>query len=274
MDVASWLWERVERRDAPAVLAHALSLAPTRDDILRRAAISGQWDQLAVAAAEAADVARHVGWSRSGPDAVAAVCHWISADRTLRGIPQADRAAPLAQAALAAWAAPEELSIRLAASPPLSPRQSSDFERALSDDAAWLQEVDAVEAHLSGDPEGVRDVLEDDQARTVLLRHTARTGEWEDLADVAADAEEQAHADGTPSDLGPAGRPTECVDGRCRRCPRAGVAHPRGTRRENRPDPWKGSSGGDAATGEPMTLELGGLVGPIRAPGPDVAPGR
>ena len=114
MDVAGWLWERVERRDAPAVLAHALSLAPTRDAILRQAAISGQWDELAVASAEAADVARHVGWSRSGPDAVAAICHWISADRTLRGIPQADRAAPLAQAALAAWAAPEELSIRLA----------------------------------------------------------------------------------------------------------------------------------------------------------------
>ena len=264
MDVASWLWDRVERRDAPAVLAHALSLAPTRDDILRRAAISGQWDQLAVAAAEAADVARHVGWSRSGPDAVAAVCHWISADRTLRGIPQADRAAPLAQAALAAWAAPEELSIRLAASPPLSPRQSSDFERALSDDAAWLQEVDAVEAHLSGDPEGVRDVLEDDQARTVLLRHTARTGEWEDLADVAADAEEQAHAEGTPSIWArQVAQLSAWMAG-------AGDAH--GQESLTRAElaerivqhPWKGSGGGDAETGEPNDPRTGGSRWPDR----------
>ena len=103
MDMAAWLWTR-ERRDSPAVLAHALSLAPTRDALLRHAAITEQWDQLAVASTEAAvappDTWR---WSRSGPDAVTAICHWISADRTLRGIPPADRAAPLAAAALAAW---------------------------------------------------------------------------------------------------------------------------------------------------------------------------
>ncbi len=132
MDMAAWLWERVERRDAPAVLAHALSLAPTRDALLRHAAITGQWDALAAASAEAADVARHVGWSRSGPDAVRAICHWISADRTLRRIPSSDRAAPLAHAALAAWTAPRELATRLAGSTPLSSSQSMDFEQAPS----------------------------------------------------------------------------------------------------------------------------------------------
>jgi hypothetical protein len=200
MDMAAWLWERVERRDAPAVLAHALSLAPTRDALLRHAAITEQWDALAAASAEAADVARHVGWSRSGPDAVTAICHWIAADRTLRGIPPSDRAAPLAHAALAAWTAPSELASRLAGSTPLSTSQSVDFEQALSSDAAWLQVVDELEQRVREGPDAVRELLEDVKARTALLRHTARTGGWEDLAEIAADAEEQARSDGSPID--------------------------------------------------------------------------
>jgi hypothetical protein len=197
MDMAAWLWERVERRDAPAVLAHALSLTPTRDALLRQAAITEQWHTLAAASAEAADVARHVGWSRSGPDAVTAICHWISAEQTLRGIPRSDRAAPLAHAALAAWTAPSELAGRLASSAPLSSSQSMDFEQALSSDAAWIQEVDELEQRVREGPDAVRELLEDAQARTALLRHTARTGAWEDLADIAAEAEEQAQSDGT-----------------------------------------------------------------------------
>ena len=106
MDIAAWLWQRVERRDAPAVLAHALSLAPTRDALLRQAAFTEQWDDLAAASEAAADIAREVGWSRSGPDAVAAICRWISAERTLRRVPRFDRAYPLAQAALAAGCTP------------------------------------------------------------------------------------------------------------------------------------------------------------------------
>lgn len=199
MDMAAWLWERVERRDAPAVLAHALSLAPTRDALLRQAAITGQWDQLAAAAADAADNARHVGWSRSGPDAVTAICHWISADRILRAIPPADRAAQLAEAALAAWAAPGELAQRLAASPPLNAEQAADYERALGEEAAWLHTVDTLEAHLNDGPDAVRELLDDDQWRATLLRHTARTGEWDELAELARESEQQAGADGEPT---------------------------------------------------------------------------
>lgn len=199
MDMAAWLWERVERRDAPAVLAHALSLAPTRDALLRQAAITGQWDQLAAASAHAADNARHVGWSRSGPDAVTAICHWISADRILRAIPHADQAAPLAEAALAAWAAPGGLAQRLAASPPLNAEQATYYERALGEEASWLHTVDALEAHLSDGPDAVRELLDDDHWRATLLRHTARTGEWEELAELASDAEQHARADGEPT---------------------------------------------------------------------------
>lgn len=199
MDMAAWLWDRVERRDAPAVLAHALSLAPTRDALLRQASITGQWDRLAAASAEAADVARHVGWSRSGPDAVTAICHWISADRTLRAIPAADRAFPLAQASLAAWAAPGELAERLAASAPLSPADSSDFEDALTDEATWLHAVDEVEQRLGDGLEAIRGVGEDDQARAVVLRSAARTGEWEDLAGHFKEAADDATANGTPN---------------------------------------------------------------------------
>ena len=195
MDMAAWLWERVERRDAPTVLAHALSLAPTRDALLRHAALTEQWDHLAVASTEAADVARHVGWSRSGPDAVAAICHWISADRTLRRIPPADRAAPLAAAALAAWAAPGELADRLAATEQLSTRDSATFEHALSQEAAWLQSIDDVEARLGDGPDASSEVLDDDQTRSVLVRHAARTGEWEDLLSLAVEAQQNGDAD-------------------------------------------------------------------------------
>ena len=65
-----------------------------------------------------------------------------------------------------------------------------DFEQALSDDAARVREG----------PDAVRQLLEDAQARTALLRHTARTGAWQDLADIAADAEELARSDGSPID--------------------------------------------------------------------------
>jgi hypothetical protein len=270
--MAAWLWERVERRDAPAVLAHALSLTPTRDALLRHAAITDQWDALAAASAEAADVARHVGWSRSGPDAVTAICHWISADRTLRGIPPSDRAAPLAHAALAAWTAPSELASRLARSTLLSTSQSADFEQALNSDAAWLQEVDELEQRVREGPDAVRELLEDAQTRTALLRHTARTGAWEDLSDIAADAEEQARSDestiagprqvgqlsawmaGTGDDLG---QPLSRVE----------LAELLAL------SPWPDGIGADSGTGDPKAHGLGGLD-VSTAPRPDIAPGR
>lgn len=273
MDMAAWLWERVERRDAPAVLAHALSLTPTRDALLRHAAISGQWDVLAAASAEAADVARHVGWSRSGPDAVSAVCHWISAEQTLRAIPPADRAASLAHAALAAWTAPSELASRLANSTPLSASQSADFEQALSSDVAWLQAVDELEQHLREGPDAVRALLEDAQARTALLRHTARTGAWEDLADLAAEAEEQARSEGSPID-----RPRQVGQ---LGAWMAGTGDDPGqplTRVELAEalalSPWPKDNGPDLGTRDPKEHGLDSFDVPIAAPRQDQVPRR
>lgn len=187
MDIAAWLWQRVERRDAPAVLAHALSLAPTRDALLRQAALTERWDDLAAASEAAADIAREVGWSRSGPDAVTAICRWISAERTLRGVPPYDRAYPLAQAALAAWSEPSELAKRLTAADPLNAADSSAFERCLSEETVWLQSLDDVQARLDDGHDAGGQVLEDAQARSVLVRHAARTSEWAALSNLIAD---------------------------------------------------------------------------------------
>lgn len=199
MDMTQWLWERVERRDAPAVLAHALSLAPTRDALLRHAAISQQWDLLAIAAEEAADVARDVGWSRSGPDVVAAICGWIRAERTLRSVAQADLAAPLAASALAAWDAPADVARRLAAVCPLTAEDAAAFEQALSEEPNWLQSVDDVHVCLRGGPDVINDLISDDHTRTTLLRHAARTGDWQELASLAAEAQHDPERSGPPS---------------------------------------------------------------------------
>jgi hypothetical protein len=273
MDMAAWLWERVERRDAPAVLAHALSLTPTRDALLRHAAITDQWDALAAASAEAADVARHVGWSRSGPDAVTAICHWISADRTLRGIPPSDRAAPLAHAALAAWTAPSELANRLAGSTPLSTSQSADFEQALNSDAAWLKEVDELEQRVREGPDAVRELLEDAQARTALLRHTARTGAWEDLSDIAADAEERARSDGSPIDRPrQVGQLSAWMAGTG---PDLGQPLSRDELAEALAlNPWPNDHGTDLGTADLKANGLDTTDVPTAAPSPDIAPAR
>ncbi len=264
MDMAAWLWERVERRDAPAVLAHALSLAPTRDALLRHAAITGQWDALAAASAEAADVARHVGWSRSGPDAVRAICHWISADRTLRRIPSSDRAAPLAHAALAAWTAPRELATRLAGSTPLSSSQSMDFEQAA---------VDELEQRVREGPESIRELLEDAQERSALLRHTARTGAWQDLADIAAEAEEHARSDGSPiAGSRQVGQLSAWMAGMGddlgQSLPRAELADSLALR------PWPIDNGPDLGTGDHKAHGLPSIEVPTAAPSPDQAQRR
>ncbi len=198
MDIAAWLWQRVERRDAPAVLAHALSLAPTRDALLRQAALTEQWDNLAAASEAAADIALTVGWSRSGPDAVTAICRWISAERTLRRVPPFDRSYPLAQAALAAWSEPSELATRLTASDPLSAADSAAFERSLSEETVWLQSVDDIQARLDDGHDAADQVLADDQTRSVLVRHAARTAEWAALSNLIADVLQGKDTKGSP----------------------------------------------------------------------------
>lgn len=199
MDLATWLWERVERRDGPAILAHALNTAPVRDALLRHAAITGRWNTLAGAAAEAANAAPVAGWSRHGPDAVAAVCHWIDADRALRRIPSADRAAPFAAAALAAWHAPEQVAAHLAATPPLTAAESTHFEAAIRADADAAPLMDLVEeliARMTRDPELAAHALNHPQVRAALLMRAARTGEWDELAEITADAAEAASVGG------------------------------------------------------------------------------
>lgn len=199
MDLATWLWERVERRDGPAILAHALNTAPVRDALLRHAAITGRWQTLADAAAEAAAAAPAAGWSRHGPDAVAAVCHWIDADRALRRIPSVDRAASFAAAALAAWHAPDDVAAHLAAGPPLTAAASAHFEAAIraDADAAPLRDlVDELIARMTQDPELAAHALNDPQIQATLLLRAARTGEWDELAEIAAHAAEAAHVGG------------------------------------------------------------------------------
>ena len=197
MELVGWLWERVERRDAPALLAHALNTPTIRDALLRQAAISDGWTQLAQAAEEAADEAEEVHWSRHSPDVVAAICHWIAADATLRRIHDYDRAAPLARAALAAWANPTDVTAHLAASAPISEADAASVEAAVRAEAASAGEaqlLDDLLTRMSSDLDLAVRALGDPTVCRVLLRHAARSGRWEALAEAA----DRAVAGGTP----------------------------------------------------------------------------
>lgn len=205
MDLVAWLWERVERRDAPALLAHALNTPTIRDALLREAAIRDGWSQLAHAAEDAAAAAAEVDWSRHSPDAVAAVCHWISAERTLRRIPAYDHAEPVAQAALAAWANPGDVAARLSASPPLIEEDTARFEDALHAEAAataHAQLLEELDIRISTDPDFAVRVLDDRTVSRLLLRHAARTGNWKHLAEAAERAVTSVDP-GQPNSAGP-----------------------------------------------------------------------
>lgn len=204
MDLLGWLWERVERRDAPALLAHALNTATIRDALLREAAVRDGWHQLAAAADGAADAASEVHWSRHSPDAVAAICRWIAAHAALRRIPEYDQAAPLARAALAAWANPTDVAAHLATSLPLSDADATSFEDAVRAEAASAgdaQLVDDLIGRISSDPDLAARALGDPAVSRVLLRHAARSGQWEQLAQ-AADRAAAGASIGQPNGAG------------------------------------------------------------------------
>jgi len=205
VNIIEYLWQRIERGDAPQVLAAALNNPPIRDALLRRAALHDQWQALAAAAAQASRSARAAGWSQAGPDAAAAVCHWVSADQLLRGIPQHDRAAGLAAAVLSSWDNPSEVAGAIAGTPPLDPRAGQAFEQALTADqtaaAGPAQEVlDELDTAMREDPELVAYALNTGPVRDALLRQAARTGDWEELLQASLDAAEAARAAGSRDD--------------------------------------------------------------------------
>ncbi|MGB7962897.1 MAG: hypothetical protein WCF12_08085, partial [Propionicimonas sp.] len=117
----------------------------------------------------------------------------------LRRIPAADRAAPFAAAALAAWHAPDEVAAHLAAGPPLTAEESTHFEAAIRADADAAPLMDLVEeliARMSRDPELAAQALNHPQIQATLLLRAARTGEWDELAEITADAAEAASVGG------------------------------------------------------------------------------
>lgn len=194
MDVTNWLWERVQTGDSPGLLAHALSVAATRDGMLRQAAITGEWTCLASAAEAAATQAHSNGWSRFGPDMVAGICHLVVADEKLRAIPTSDRAATLGGAVRQRWNQPEAIAEALAGLPPLPDEQAEAFQADLlasSHAGLGRDVVEDVQAQLTSDPDLAAYALNTAPLRDALLRATARTGEWEQLL---ADAEAAAEA--------------------------------------------------------------------------------
>ena len=138
-----------------------------------------------------------------------------------------------------------------------------DFEQALSDDAARVREG----------PDAVRQLLEDAQARTALLRHTARTGGWEDLAEIAADAEEQARSDGSPIDGSrQVGQLSAWMAGMGddlgQPLSRAELADSLAL------SPWPNDNYADLRPGDPNANGLASIDVPTAAPSPDQTPRR
>jgi hypothetical protein len=205
VDVIEYLWRDVERGQGNAILAQALNTPAVRDALLRHAAISNAWDQLRVASQAAADVAGQHGWSRSGPDAVVGICHWIAADRLLREVPSHDRAARLAGAVLDSWSNPQRVASAVAASDPLDPAAGKAFTDAVSADGVPGKAGEVLEeiaAASDDDPDLVAFACNTPQVRDALLRATARSGDWPDLAEAADAAADAARAAGT-FDAGP-----------------------------------------------------------------------
>ena len=209
VDVVDYVWNSTAGGGSAALWAHALNTPAMRDGLLRRAALSDQWEHLRRAAEHAAEEADRAGWSRAGPEVVSAICRWITADRLLRQVPEHDRAARLAAATLRAWGSPGEVAQLIAASPAPDQVAQDAFHGEVADDGHGLAgEVMAeVEAAMGNDPDEhnpdlVAFACNTDPIRRALLRDAARTGRWADLADAADDAAAAAGAAGT-FDAGP-----------------------------------------------------------------------
>jgi len=211
VDVVEYLWQMSSDGNGAGMMAAAMSTPAVRDALLRRAAMTDSWDELLGFAAAAAGVAEQEGWSRSGPETVAGICHWIVADRLLRQIPAHDRSARLSNAVLSSWSSPRQAAEAVAASPALAVEAGAAFTEALTADhrAGVVSEVLAeLEDAMDPDPE-LRDpdllafACNTPPIRDALLRDAARSGRWADLAEVADEAAEVARAAGT-FDAGPA----------------------------------------------------------------------
>lgn len=205
MDVTEYLWRDVERAQPSPMLIQALNTPAVRDALLRHAALHNAWDPLRIASQNAAAAAESAGWSRSGPDTVAGICHWITADRLLREVPAHDRAARLAGAVLSAWSDPQQVAEAVAASAALDPAAAAAFTHAVTEDARpgkAGEVMDEVEAALGDDPDVVAFACNTPAIRDAILRSTARSGAWADLANAADDAADAANAAGTV-DAGP-----------------------------------------------------------------------
>ncbi len=211
MDVVEYLWQMSATGNGASMMAAAMSTPAVRDALLRHAALTDSWHELLGFASAAAGVAEKEGWSRSGPETVAGICHWVLADRMLRQIPPHDRSARLAAAVLSSWSTPRQAVEAVAASPALTPDAGAAFTESLTADhrAGLATEVLAeLEDAMDPDPE-LRDpdllafACNTAPIRDALLRDAARSGRWAELADVADEATEVARAAGT-FDAGPA----------------------------------------------------------------------
>lgn len=210
MDVIAYLWSTAAGEGGASVMAHALSTPAVRDGLLRQAAITNGWDQLRGFAAAAGEIAEQEGWSRAGPDVVAAICQWIHADRLLRSVPAHDRAARLAGATLGGWSNPGQVAAAIADSEPLSEEAGRAFNEsvigdrqpgAAADVMAELEDAMSPDPTL-GDPDLIAFACNQPLVRAALLRDAARSGRWADLAEAADAAADAARAAGT-FDAGP-----------------------------------------------------------------------
>lgn len=208
-----YLWGRVERGDGAGLLARALNTPAVRDALLREAALRDRWAALAVAAEQAAAASSQTGWSRGGPDTVAAICHWVLADRALSNVPASDRAAALSDAVRSAWANPDEVAAAIANSAPLSKAAAEGFNADTAADAVFGTAAELLadlDDQLDTDPELIAYAMNNNAVRDALLRQTARSGQWADLLEAATHAR-QAAANSGSSQTGPAAVAAVCL---------------------------------------------------------------
>lgn len=211
--LTDYLWGRVERGDGAGLLARALNTPAVRDALLREAALRDRWDDLAVAAEQAAAASPQTGWSRGGSDTVAAICHWVLADRALSSVPASDRAAALADAVRSAWNNPDEVAAAIANSAPLNKAAAEGFNADTAADAVFGTAAELLadlDDQLDTDPELIAYAMNNDAVRDALLRQTARSGQWADLLEAATHAR-QAAANAGSSQTGPAAVAAVCL---------------------------------------------------------------
>ena len=135
-----------ELRD-PDLLAFACNTPPIRDALLRDAARSGRWADLAEVADEAAEVARAAGTFDAGPATVAAVARWmLGQDRGLRELESLRDVDPLAESLLSSGMDPLGAADAWAHAPQLDEHAAHAFDDEANTPAS-LEVVPDVLAH-------------------------------------------------------------------------------------------------------------------------------